>query len=376
MNIREAYQTVNRVRNLVRDERQDGSMFDFSPRERLWLYRRRFLSKSGVLYDFDTYEPKTYLDDYQRYVRSGRINGHWGALIDNKLAFHQILREFPSYRSTVYGLLKDGQFHVFESDDDGAIASDGGIELKHSPDPEPSRPSVDPVEWLEDTLSDGDRLVLKWFSGGGGNNVHFLEREDGRYLYDGTPVSDAELAKVLADLEDYLVCEFVEQDEYADELYPDTVNTIRVLTMYDENAQEAFIPIAVQRIGSSNSVPVDNFSKGGLSAEVDRETGELGAGAHYYHQDSVTWHETHPETGARIEGTEIPGWEEIRDKLLEIANTLSHMPYVGWDIVVTGEGEFKIIEGNSQTGVAAIQVHRPLLADDRTRRFYQRHDVV
>ncbi|WP_306058407.1 sugar-transfer associated ATP-grasp domain-containing protein [Natronococcus wangiae] len=376
MNVREAYQTANRVRNLVRDERESGPMFDFSPRERLRFYRRRFLSKSGFLYDFDTYDPSLYLDDYQRYIRSGRINDHWGALIDNKLAFHEILGEFPSHRSTVHGLLRDGQFHVFEPGTEGAVASDGGVELERPTDPDASRPTVDPVDWLDDSLSDGDRLVLKWFSGGGGNNVHFLEREDGTYLYDGTPTNDAGLARTLADLEDYLVCEFVEQDEYADELYPDTVNTIRVLTMYDERAQEAFVPIAVQRIGTSDSAPVDNFSKGGLSAEVDRETGALSAGAHYYHRDSVTWHETHPETGARIEGTTVPGWEEIRDKLLEIANALSHMPYVGWDIVVTGEGEFKIIEGNSQTGVAAMQVHRPLLADERTRRFYRRHDVV
>jgi hypothetical protein len=376
MNVREAYQTVNRVRNLIRDERETGPMFDFTPQERLWFYRRRFLSKSGVLYDFETYDPDHYLDDYQRYIRSGRINDHWGALIDNKLAFHEILGEFPSYRSAVYGLLRDGEFHGLDADGGSVIASDGGVDLERPPDSDAPKPTADPIDWLDDTLSDGDRLVLKWFSGGGGNNVHFLERENGTYLYDGTPTSDARLAETLAELEDYLVCEFVEQDEYADELYPDTVNTIRVLTMYDEREREAFIPIAVQRIGTSNSAPVDNFSKGGLSAEVDRETGALSAGAHYYHEDSVTWHETHPETGARIEGTTVPGWEEIRDKLLEIANALSHMPYVGWDIVVTGEGEFKIIEGNSQTGVAAMQVHRPLLADERTRRFYRQHGVV
>ncbi|UTF52858.1 sugar-transfer associated ATP-grasp domain-containing protein [Natronosalvus rutilus] len=351
-------------------------MYDFSRQERLRLYRRRFLSKSGMLYDFDTYDPSLYLDDYQRYIRTGRINDHWGALIDNKLAFHEILGEFASHRSTVHGLLKNGWFHAFDLSDTAVVASDGGIELEHPTDSDASRPTRDPIDWFDETLSDGDQLVLKWFSGGGGNNVHFLERTDGSYLYDGERVTDAELAQTVADLEDYLVCEFVEQDEYAAELYPATANTIRVLTMYDERAQEAFVPIAVQRIGTSDSAPVDNFSSGGLCAEVDRETGTLGAGAQYYNRDSVVWHDTHPETGARIEGTKIPGWDEIHARLLEIANELSYMPYVGWDIVVTGDGEFKIIEGNSQTGVAALQVHRPLLADERARRFYRRHGVV
>ncbi|USZ72700.1 sugar-transfer associated ATP-grasp domain-containing protein [Natronosalvus halobius] len=351
-------------------------MFELSRRERLWLYRRRFLSKSGVVYDFDTYDPSLYLDDFQRYVRTGRINDHWGALIDNKLAFHEILGKFPSHRSTVHGLLRDGWFHAFDSSDNTVVASDGGIELERPTDPDVSRPTRDPIDWFDETLSDGEQLVLKWFSGGGGNNVHFLERRDGSYLYDGGQMTDTELARTLADLQDYLVCEFVEQGEYAAELYPDTTNTIRALTMYDEHAQEAFIPIAVQRIGTSDSAPVDNFSRGGLCAKVDRETGALSAGAQYYHSDSVVWHDTHPETGARIEGTKVPGWDEIRTRLLEIANELSYMPYVGWDIVVTGDGEFKIIEGNSQTGVASLQVHRPLLADERTRRFYRRHDVV
>ncbi|WP_312908605.1 sugar-transfer associated ATP-grasp domain-containing protein [Natronosalvus caseinilyticus] len=329
-----------------------------------------------MVYDFDTYDPSLYLDDYQRYVRTGRINDHWSALIDNKLAFHEVLGKFASHRSTVHGLLKNGWFHAFDSSETTEIASDGGIKLERPTDSTVSRPTRDPIDWLDETLSDGEQLVLKWFSGGGGNNVHFLERTDGSYLYDGEPLTDNELARTLADLQDYLVCEFVEQDEYAAKLYSDTVNTLRVITMYDERAQEAFIPIAVQRIGTSDSAPVDNFSKGGLSAEVDRETGTLGPGAQYYRRDSVEWHDTHPETGSRIEGTTVPGWDEIRAKLLEIANELSYMPYVGWDIVVTGDGEFKIIEGNSQTGVTALQVHRPLLADERARRFYRRHDVV
>ncbi|WP_231587841.1 sugar-transfer associated ATP-grasp domain-containing protein [Halostagnicola sp. A56] len=335
------------------------------------------MSKSGVLYDFETHDPSTYLSDYQRFIRSSRINGHWNALIDNKLAFHRVLGEFPSHRPSVYGLLRGGDFHLFDPDD-RAVASDGGSEFESQNQPalDASQPTMDPLEWFDATLSNGDQLVLKWFSGGGGNNVHFLEQRDGSYLYDGTAKTDAELADVLGSLEDYLVCEFVEQADYADELFSDTTNTVRVLTMYDEQAREPFIPIAIHRIGSSDSAPVDNFSNGGLSAEVDRETGQLSAGAEYPYDGTVDWHETHPETGARIEGTAIPGWKAIRERLLEVAGTLSHLSYVGWDLVVTSTGEFKIIEANSYPGVASLQVHRPLLAESRTRRFYRRHHVV
>lgn len=34
-----------------------------------------------------------------------------------------------------------------------------------------------------------------------------------------------------------------------------------------------------------------------------------------------------------------------------------------------------IIEANNNSS-AVIQIHKPLLRDERTRRFYERHDVI
>jgi hypothetical protein len=43
--------------------------------------------------------------------------------------------------------------------------------------------------------------------------------------------------------------------------------------------------------------------------------------------------------------------------------------------VVTEDG-FRILEGNKYPDVHILQVHRPLLADDRIRAFYRRHGVI
>lgn len=376
MDLARATQSAKQVRKLLQAERRTGFTFDLPPRRRLWLYRRGFLSASGVLYDFESNDPDDYLTDYQRFVATKRINGHWNALIDDKLAFHWALGEFPAHRPVVYGLLADGRFHAFDSGTGRAALADGGRGLERPSDAATREPTERPIDWVDDALSRGDRLVLKWFRGGGGTNVHFLERADGEYLFDGVPTVTSVLGEMLADLEDYLVCEYVEQADYAEDLFADAANTIRVLTMYDHLVDEAFVPMAIHRIGTRDSAPVDNFSNGGLSAPIDAETGRLGTAAEYPHDGTVGWHETHPETGAKIDGTVIPGWEAIRDGVLEIAETFSYAPYVGWDLVVTGEGEFRIIEANSYPGVASLQVHRPLLTDARTRRFYQDHDVV
>ncbi|ELY64217.1 hypothetical protein C489_17572 [Natrinema versiforme JCM 10478] len=50
MDIARLYRTADQGRKLLRAERRTGSSFDLSPRYRLDLYRRGFLSKSGVIY--------------------------------------------------------------------------------------------------------------------------------------------------------------------------------------------------------------------------------------------------------------------------------------------------------------------------------------
>lgn len=52
-------------------------------------------------------------------------------------------------------------------------------------------------------------------------------------------------------------------------------------------------------------------------------------------------------------------------------------PYVEWDVVPTDEeGGFAVLEANSYSGMKALQVHRPLLDDERVKRFYDAHDAL
>ncbi|WP_254524249.1 sugar-transfer associated ATP-grasp domain-containing protein [Natrinema caseinilyticum] len=377
MDLVRACQTIGQVNKLLQAERRSGSSFDLSLGERQWLYRHGFLQQSGVIYSLELNDPSEYLTDYQRFVRTKRINGrHWNALLENKLAFHRLMSEFPDHRPAVYGLLADGRFHAVDRIDDRPRVTDGGLELEQSSASALSRPTTEPIDWLTETLSDGERIVLKRFRGDGGDDVHFVARADDEYVFDGTRMTELALAKTLSDFEEYLVCEYVDQADYAAELFAETTNTIRIVTMFDDREGAAFIPMAVQRIGTADSAPVDNFSKGGLSARIDRTTGTLSEAATHTTDGSLDWHRTHPASGVRIQGTAVPGWARIRDRLLEIAETFSHIPYVGWDLVVTAEGEFQILEANSHPDVTALQVHRPLLADDRTRRFYRDHGVI
>lgn len=377
MNVRDAYFTVQGVRDLVATERELS--YSQSLPRRLALWRRGFLSRAGVIYDFERYDPEAFLSDYQRYVGTKNLNGTWSIALSNKLFFDWLMRSYPDHRMDVYGIVRGGTAHAIGEDAGGSLPSavaDEGAALESAAG-SGADAVADAGEWVADRLDDEGKLVLKWVRGGGGNNVLLCSRTDEGYEINGERHDREALTERVDGLENYLVCEHVEQGPYAAALYPETPNTIRALTMYDEDCEEAFVAAAVQRIGTDASGSMDNFSQGGLSAEIALETGELGPGAQLPQgSDRLEWHVTHPETGARIEGTAVPGWERIREKLRALASNHPMIPYAGWDLVVTDdEGSFKLIEANSYPGVKAMQVHGPLLADDRVRRFYERHGV-
>ena len=71
----------------------------------------------------------------------------------------------------------------------------------------------------------------------------------------------------------------------------------------------------------------------------------------------------------------MPHWDTVRETLLNIANSHKYISYVGWDIVITEDG-FKILEINGNPDVNLMQVHKPLLTDERVQRFFQFYDAV
>lgn len=55
--------------------------------------------------------------------------------------------------------------------------------------------------------------------------------------------------------------------------------------------------------------------------------------------------ETHPESGVRYKGFQIPHWEDLLKFAEEIHRTVSWYPYIGWDFAYTPHG-WVLVEGN------------------------------
>jgi len=343
---------------------QSASLVRFLFRQASWMAH---LNKQGAwraclggfspaaysVYGLDRNDPALYLSDYARSVPSARINGQYNSIINNKLAAWTLLAGSSVPVPLLLAVIEKGRIRPYP----------------------PCSRSVQVS--LADLLTQYRRLVLKPVRGLKGIGLLFAERTESGTTLNGHPLTEDALRRTIETLDAFIVTEFIEQAPYALRLYPQTTNTLRLLTLWDSTINRPFIAAAAQRIGTSRSFPVDNWKggRGGLSASVNLATGELGRASSIGADGRVVRCDTHPETGARITGEVVTGWPAVTEGVLSGAARLFFAPFIGWDVVVCPDG-FSVLEINGSPGVRALQVHEPLLADPRVRRFFAEHGVI
>jgi len=350
--VRRAYRKRRYWQWLIRDERRNPFHPPWSERLRAW--RRGFLSRSDRWLGLEGREAGEYLTDLARYLRTSDLNEPYARVLDDKLVFHEVFRRYPGLLPEAYALLRRGT--VIPISPTVRIAS------------------FDDVLRL---LSESGRLVLKPTTGGGGVNVTVLDarRAQDRIALGGVRHTLAEARAFLMTRREQLVTEYVECGEYARAIFPDSSNTVRMLTVWEEETGESFLPYAIHKFGTSRSGGVDNFARGGVAAWVDVESGRMGPAISMGPDGRPVYSPVHPETGAPVEGVIVPRWGQAVDRMLRLARDHPYLPHVGWDLAITDDG-LRVFEGNSFTGNEVFQLQRPLLSHPRLRRFYQRRGVV
>jgi len=71
----------------------------------------------------------------------------------------------------------------------------------------------------------------------------------------------------------------------------------------------------------------------------------------------------------------MPNWDLIKNEILNAASKIPFIHYIGWDVVITDDG-YKVIEANNYSDVNLLQVHQPLLRDDRVLEFFKYHGII
>lgn len=338
------------IRHVLPDRMTDIPEIDFTlrcirdyvaapihPRTALTGYRHGFLPLSAAAYEFDRDGFAPYVSDLARQQYGWEINGPASAYLDDKAKFHELLedRGFEERVPRLIGRLESGD----------PIGIDDG---------------------LAQLVREEGMVVVKPREGGGGNHVHVCRSDSGRILVDGHPVPEHRLETIF-DEREYVVTEFCPSGSYVRSIFPDAVSTARVITM-NPIEEDPFIASLSHKIGTERTAPLDTVGLGGISVHVD-ESGRFGTGVRYDGGRLARCTE-HPDTGERIDGTVIPEWGTIREELLTFLDAVPELRYVGWDIVVSDDGRWRILEGNTNPGIE-VQYHEPLLTDDRARRFYE-----
>lgn len=195
-------------------------------------------------------------------------------------------------------------------------------------------------DWLEitkDNLDEFNKFVKKHKvfiakptkeSCGKGVEKIIVEKQDIKKLHDE-----------LFNNNQILVEELVYQTDEIAKFHPDSINTLRIVTL------KGHVVTALLRIGNNHN-HVDNFNHEGLCVPIEVDDGII----KYKAIDKKgNLYESHPLTNEKIIGFKIPRWNEVKKFCEEAANVIPEVGYIGWDVCVT-KNDICFIEANEFPG--------------------------
>jgi hypothetical protein len=172
----------------------------------------------------------------------------------------------------------------------------------------------------------------------------------------------------------YLFQERIRPDPALAALTGNRISSLRVYVIVGENGPE------ILRAGWKIAVgdnPADNYWRpGNLLGAVDVASGEVQRVVSGFGPDLVEC-ATHPDTGARLVGTALPGWDRLRDRVLMAASSLPGCRLQGWDVALADSGPLVIeLEGNGGHPQLVQLAHGTGLYSGRFKEFYDRHRLA
>lgn len=305
--------------------------------EKLWCYKRGFLSYRIKQYGLTKDNWRDFLSDYQ-YHWLNRINNGYQIWINDKTTTRYVFEPYKQYLAKYY-------YDIIKMEGETCIKALQDI-------PNGFGASFDDIFRL---LRQEKLLALKPSSGTHGDGFYRMEYTgDGRYLINGQEMTPDEIQAMIEGFKSiYIITEYLFMHKELKKIYPDSVNTIRVAVV-NQSAYEPKIMQAYMRIGSSKTGFTDNVGYGGICAKVDIESGR------YYCPQMIVNHKftscpVHPDTGVEIEGI-LPNWEETKKGILDVCRFMPELEYLGFDIAITDDG-FKIIEINIHQDLHKVAEH-------------------
>ncbi|MDP8052294.1 sugar-transfer associated ATP-grasp domain-containing protein [Pasteurella atlantica] len=320
-NIKLAYLYVRRVW-LVK------SHFNISLFNKIKANLRGYISDQYILYNLKEHNIKNYLSEMDWHC-SRFINQPFEFVLNNKVICNQVLSHYVRVPE-IFAIKTGSQI----------LATGNNYSIYNLRD-------------VFELVKQHKKLFLKPYLGGKGSDVYYLEYIEDQFLVNKQVKIDKDILKLCNKLNNWILCEAIEQHSYANNFYDKTFNTIRIVTVRNIETHQMDVVFAVQRIGTSKTIPVDNGSKGAIIAKIDLETGILSFAKSLH---NLTTYTKHPNSQKVIEGVVIPNWEKIKQQIMALANQFSYLHLIAWDILVMQDGNICVVEANNSTGVNVLQL--------------------
>lgn len=149
---------------------------------------------------------------------------------------------------------------------------------------------------------------------------------------------------------DSVICEeFIKQHDELNKLNPFSVNTVRVVSILQDDNVE--IISAALKMGAKPDAFVDNMHKGGIGAQLDVDTGVVTTVGRNYNFKEFTHH---PISGIQLQGFQVPNWDLIIERVKTAHKRLPQCMLFGWDMAITNDN-VDIVEANNAPGPKLMQ---------------------
>lgn len=176
---------------------------------------------------------------------------------------------------------------------------------------------------------------------GGGKNVRKIS-------CDGTVKTDDVFERIRKS-QDLIFQDIIQQSEFMSMFNPDSVNTIRLLTLNING--NCSVCSSFIRMGGKGSF-VDNLSSGkGALVGISQDgcLSEYGITKKY-----ARVYES--PTGIAFKDLKIPDWNKIKETILDFHRHIPHANLIGWDVAIDKEGTPIVVEINLDS--AEIEAHQ------------------
>lgn len=321
-----------------------------------WAIRRGFTKEMVEICEITVENHHEFISDREHNSR-WPFNYPYNGAVSDKLGLIRILHQYRECMPEYY-------FFIDES---------GFLPLWDVPNKN-SMKTREGVNAFVNLLDEKKILVIKPTHSEVGYGFMVAKRMDNGYSINNSPCSLDEMKKIISGAHNTIVTEYVIQHQYARNICPTSLNTIRMLGVWNGEKKEFEIVRSFHRFGCKGNV-VDNVGSGnGILVFVDPETGILenvGLLNENHQGDKLIYDVKHPDSGIKLSGMQIPGYLEMKKKVLQILNDNSYLRYVGFDVAITDDG-FRIIEANGSSTPSAAQVKGGFLKDKRMVEMFNR----